>query len=229
MEGAHMNGEARLQRLYERSTEFEAALVASFPIEGTDISYTDPRYERSWSACAVSIQHASVLRMAFATLFPISGAALLRLQYEALLRGAWLCHAATPDQVEKLTRALDLETEQAAKRLPGPQDMLAAVEKNAPTGLAAPLVEFNLYHRHALNSYVHSGIHALHRTSEGFPIELALGLIAISNGLLHMAYRMLASLHSSQNLVDKVTSTYLQFRDCLPVVNSAQAEMPSAV
>src|SRR4051812_48191788 len=107
-----------MQRLYDRSAAFEAALAACFSGKGTDVSYDDPRYERSWWACHVSIQHAQMLRLAFAAASPISGAALLRLQYEALLRGAWLCHAATPDQVEKLARSLDLEAEQAAKRLP---------------------------------------------------------------------------------------------------------------
>lgn len=228
MSDAPTDGELRMQRLYERSAEFEAALVACFPDYEVELSYEDPRYERSWSACLVSIQHAQMLRVAFSAVSPISGAALLRLQYEALLRSAWLCHAATPDEVEKLARSLDIEAEQAAKRLPGPQDMLAAVEKKAPAGLAAPLTEFNLYHRHALNSYVHSGIHALHRTSEGFPLELALKLIAISNGLMHMAYRMLASLLSSQDLLDAVTRIYRHFDDCLPVLDPQKA-VPSAV
>lgn len=48
-----------------------------------------------------------------------SAAAVLRLQYEAVLRAAWLLFAASPVQAEKLTRSLDVEAEQAAKNVPG--------------------------------------------------------------------------------------------------------------
>jgi hypothetical protein len=215
MDSSAVDGQARMQRLFERSAEFEDALASCFPQDDIDRCYEDPRYEHCWTACMASLQHAHALRVAFMVGSPISGAALLRLQYEALLRGAWLCHAATPAQVEKLSQSLNLEAEKAAKNLPSLQDMLAAVEKKAPPGLAAPLIEFNVHHRHALNSFVHSGIHALHRTSGGFPLELALRLVAISNGLTHMAYRMLASLLSSQELVDKVSHAYRDFQDCL--------------
>ena len=51
------------------------------------------------TACFLSIEHAGVLRGAFASVAPNTGSAILRLQYEALLRGAWVLFAATPDQV----------------------------------------------------------------------------------------------------------------------------------
>lgn len=219
-----------MQRLYVRSSELEASLVACFPEGGLGVSYEDPRYETSWWSCVVSIQHAHMLRVAFAHASPISGAALLRLQYEALLRGAWLCYAALPDQVEKLSKSLDLEAEQAAKRLPGSQDMLAAVEKKAPVGLVQPLTEFNLYLRHPLNSFVHGGIHALQRSSNGFPLKLALDIVTFSNGLLHMAYRMLATLLGSQRMADEVTFVYRQFQDCLPTLTPPQeVQVPSDI
>ena len=228
MDGATQDGKMGMQRLVDRSEEFDSALAACFQEHDVVLNYDDPRYERSWLACMASLQHARMLRLAFVSGSPISGAALMRLQFEALLRAAWLCHAAAPDQVETLARSLDLDAEQAAKRLPGPQDMLAAVERTAPPSLSAPLNEFNQYHRHALNSFVHSGIHALHRTSEGFPLDLALKLIAMSNGLLHMAYRMFASLLSSQELVDRVTQAYLPYQDCLTMIDSKKSVVQSA-
>ena len=86
--------------------------------------------------------------------------------------------------------------------------MLSKVLAAAPAGLTAHLAEFNEYSRHALNSYVHSGIHPLRRVREGFPVEMALNLIRISNGLMHMAYRMLAVLMGSRRRMDKVTHLY---------------------
>jgi hypothetical protein len=170
------------------------------------------------------IEHASVLRAAFAVAAPNSSTAVLHLQYEALLRAAWLLYAASPTHIEKLARALDLEAEQAAKNLPGYMEMLEAVMRKAPEGLAAPIAEFNQYSRHALNSFVHSGIHPLRRARDGFPLEMASTLVRFSNGLMHFSYRMLASLSGSQRRMDRVTHLYKEFTDCVPMVKGSASQ-----
>lgn len=157
------------------------------------------------------------MRSAMAARACNSAAALLRLQFEALLRSAWGLFAATTSEVERLSQALSHETEAAAKNLPSVVKMLEAVAKAAPQGLAAPLEEFHVHSRHALNSFVHSGIHALRRAEGGFPVELALQLVRMSNGLLHFAYRMLASLTGSQAKMNEITGLHAQYVHCLPV------------
>ena len=217
-----------LDRLLDRSEEFEAALIECFPVSGFVLADASDKHQLCSTACTLSAEHASVLRLAFTLVAPNSGAALLRLQYEGLLRAAWLLHAASPVDVAKLARSLDLDAEQAAKNMPGYSAMLEAVLKHAPVGLAAPLEEFNRYSRHALNSFVHTGIHPLRRAQEGFPILLAHRLIAMSNGLLHFAYRILAVLSGSKRRLDKVTNLYLPFADCLPVVETTASGGPGA-
>ena len=95
--------------------------------------------------------------------------------------------------------------------------MLDAVVRKAPPGLSVPLAEFNQYSRHALNSFVHSGIHPLTRARDGFPATLGATLIRFSNGLMHFAYRMLASVSGSQWRMDQVTGLYKSFEDCVPM------------
>lgn len=202
--------------LLDRSEAFEAALADCFPGAGYVLAVSDQKHELVATACTLCIEHASVLRAAFAVGAPNSGAAVLRLQYEALLRASWLLYAASPSHIDKLARALDLEAEQAAKNLPGYVEMLEAVVKKAPEGLAAPIAEFNRYSRHALNSFVHSGIHPLRRAREGFPLEMASTIVRFSNGLMHFTYRMLASLSGSQRRMDRVTGVYLAFPECVP-------------
>lgn len=206
-----------LDELLERSAEFDAAIQLCFPEGGLVLAQSTERNELVAVACQLSNEHALTLRMAFSARVPNSGAAVLRLQYEALLRAAWLLFAANPTQVEKLSCVPDLQSEQAAKSLPGYLDMLDAVVKKAPLGLSAPLVEFNQYSRHALNSFVHGGIHPLHRARTGFPAEMAATLVRFSNGLSHFAYRMLASLSGSQRRMDRVTHLYTNFKDCVPM------------
>jgi hypothetical protein len=206
-----------IDALLERSTAFEQAIQECFPESGFVLAIDSAQHQLVATACDLCIEHASVLRAAFAIGSPNSGSAVLRLQYEALLRAAWLMYAASSTQVEKLATTLDLEAEQAAKKLPGYLDMLDAVAKTAPAGLSAPLAEFNQYSRHALNSFVHSGIHPLHRARNGYPAVMGATIVRFSNGLMHFAYRMLASLSGSQRRMDSVTRVYSNFRECVPM------------
>lgn len=210
-------GSPLFHSLLERSELFEEAIATCFPKTGYVLAVSDPKHELVATACALCIEHARVLRSAFNVRAPNSGAAILRLQYEALLRATWLLYAASPAHIEKLALALDLEAEKAAKNLPGHKEMLEAVVKKAPEGLAAPIAEFNQYSRHALNSFVHSGIHPLRRARDGFPLEMASTIVLFSNGLMHLAYRMLASLSGSQRRMDRVTGVFRAFPECVPM------------
>lgn len=207
----------RLEALAERSEAFEGAIVGCLSESGLSIATASPQWELVASACELCVEHARTLRAAFVIGSPTSGSALLRLQYEALLRAAWLMFAATPAQIDRLAATLDLEAEQAAKNLPGYLEMLNAVGRAAPDALAAPLTEFNQYSRHALNSFVHSGIHALHHARYGYPVELALTVVRFSNAIMHFAYRLQACLSGSQARMDRVTQIYVDFRDCVPM------------
>ena len=209
--------------LLERSEAFESAIATCFPEAGFVLAVSDQQHELVATACTLCIEHASVLRAAFAIAAPNSGSAVLRLQYEALLRAAWLLYAATPAHADKLARSLDLEAEQAAKNLPGYMEMLDTVVKNAPAGLSAPIAEFNQYSRHALNSFVHAGIHPLRRAREGYPVVMAATVVRFSNGLMYLAYRLLASQSGSQRRMARVTHLYREFTDCVPMVGRGES------
>ncbi len=213
-----------IETLLIRSSEFELALQAEFPDAELSIPGATPQRELVAVAAMLALEHGLALRTAFQVGAPNAGAALLRLQYEALLRAAWLLFAATPAHVDKLTRTLDLEAEQAAKHLPGYIDMLTAVQKTGPAGLTQPLAEFNLYSRHALNSFVHTGIHPLTRFKHGFPVDVADKLLRFSNALGHLAYRLLASLTGQQLQMDRVSRLYRAFVDCLPMVSEGKKD-----
>lgn len=212
-----------IDALLDRSAAFEQAIQECFPESGFVLAIDSPQHQLVATACTLCIEHASVLRAAFAIGSPNSGSAVLRLQYEAVLRAAWLLYAASQDQISKLTTTLDLDAEQVAKRLPGYLDMLEAIVKKAPTGLSSPLVEFNQYSRHALNSFVHSGIHPLRRARDGYPAAIGATVIRFSNALTHFAYRILASLSGSQRRMDKATRVYQSFEDCVPMAAKTSA------
>lgn len=206
-----------MSALLDRSQSLEQAVIDCFPTAGIVLAASSSQNELAAASCSLCIEHSHTLRAAFSVNAPNSASAVLRLQYEALLRGVWLMFAAKPEQVKKLSSTLNLESELAAKNLPGCLDMLNAVAKVAPAGLVAPLMEFNQYTRHALNSFVHSGIHALHRSRYGYPLEMGLTVVRFSNAVMHFAYRLLASLSGSQQRMNRVTRIYIDFHDCLPM------------
>ena len=158
------------------------------------LASADQKHGLVATACTLCVEHTGAVRAAFSAAAPNSGAAVLRLQCEAPLRATWLVHSATPVHMCKLGRTLDLEADQAARHLPGYLEILEAVVRKAPQGLSTPIAEFNQYSRHALNSLVHIGIHPMRRVQEGFPLETAATVVRFSNALMHLAYRILASL-----------------------------------
>ena len=46
---------------------------------------------------------------------------------------------------------------------------------------------------------------------------MASTIVRFSNGLMHFAYRILASLSGSQRRMDRVTHLYEEFTSCLPM------------
>lgn len=204
--------------LHDRSDEFELVLAEILGAAWWATLPTNPRYRGSVVAARLSTEHARGARLLLLeALAPQSGTALLRLQFEALLRAVWILHCATDDHVRKLTASLTETSEQEAKRLPGPSEMLERVIASTPVGLHDPLVQFHRSSWRALNSYVHAGIHPMARASGGFPIDMAEQITRLSNGLVHLAYRLQASL-LGQAQVDAVTRAWPQFRDTLPPI-----------
>ncbi|WP_428993345.1 DUF6988 family protein [Stenotrophomonas maltophilia] len=104
----------------------EGSLELLGEIQGAWIEMEHGRDRRSTAVsalCQMSLEHALAVQSLIATL-PQSAISLVRPQYEALVRATWACHAATDTDIEKLLAPLTLESQQAAKRLPGVQGVL---------------------------------------------------------------------------------------------------------
>lgn len=154
---------------------------------------------------------------------PTPATGLMRLQYEALTRSIWLFYAATDIEVEKLTTPLKAEAEKAANKTPMLAGMLAAIDGKAPAAATLMLKEFKDVMAGALNSYVHGGIHALRRQSEGYPESLLIQVVTSSNALLTMSAMMLAILSGDAAMAKKMSKIQPTFADCLPdLITSAQ-------
>ena len=202
--------------LQERTVDLESKLIQVLDTGGFHYFNQTEKHVLCAHACFLSIEHASALRLLLSTDHSTTATALLRLQFEALIRAAWLLYAADDVQIRKLAAPLTSESQQAASSLPGLSDMLKAIEFRAPSGLVSPMLEFKNGLLKGLNSFVHSGIHPLALKKVEFPKKLMLELMLNSNGIMHFAYRILAILTGSQALVDEITHLYKPFSDCFP-------------
>ncbi|MBW0172135.1 MAG: hypothetical protein KXJ61_18100 [Hydrogenophaga sp.] len=206
-----------LGRALARADELDEAVMAAIAAEQYSPYDGSTRINASVSAACVALEHGRALRVLIAQGLPTAALSLLRLQLEALTRAVWLLYAATDLSVEKLAAPLSKDTEAAANKLPMLADMLKQLA--AKPAAAQPLLGLQAFKDNnaaALNSFVHGGIHALHRYTQGFPAPLLIGAVRNCNGLLLMAGMMLAVLAGNQPMVRRVSRLQVEFAADLP-------------
>lgn len=153
-------------------------------------AYPGIRHEVALVACGMALEHALSLRLLVRAQCYTSALSMMRLQYEALTRSVWLLYAATDLQVETLASPLTLDAEHAAKKMPMFAAMLEQIGKTAPEQASRMLLNFKETNYHAMNSFVHSGVHPLRRHAEGYPVKLIQDVLRNSNGLNVMTLQM---------------------------------------
>lgn len=220
----------KLDQALARADELEVAVMAAITGEQYRPYDGSARVSASVRAACVALEHGRALRALVAQELPTAALSLLRLQHEALTRAVWLLYAATDLAVDKLAAPLSKETEAAANKLPMLADMLKQLA--AKPAAAQPLIGLQAFKDNnaaALNSYVHGGIHALHRHAQGFPVPLLTGALRNCNGLLLMTGMMLAVLAGSQPMVRRVSRLQIEFAADLPTPLPTHASADGAV
>ncbi|MGH8784780.1 MAG: DUF6988 family protein [Cupriavidus necator] len=206
-----------LEHMLQRSNELHERLNVLLDAAEFDGS---PRGEAVLGMCLVAMEHATALRALTALGLPTSAVSLMRLQFEALTRAMWLLYAASDMAIDKLQAPLTLESEQAAKNLPGVSEMIKQIGMRAgqgvPTAAHQMLSHFKEVSWNAMNSFVHGGIHPLRRTADGFPVQLVLQVLCNSNGLTTMTGMTLAILTGDEAIAKPMSKVQPEFADCLP-------------
>lgn len=202
-----------LNQLLGRSAELEARVAGFLDLPLFDDA---PRLQAVRSVASLGFEHAQSLKYLTAAGLCTSAAVLLRVQYESLVRAIWMHHCATDQEVVLILAELTREMAKQASKIPMLSRMLDDIEAKAPHVPVASLREFKHYSWKPLSSYVHGGIHAVHRHGRGFPMELALMQIRHSNGLLGLAGNLLLIIAGVPAEAGVMARTYKEFADCLP-------------
>lgn len=200
-------------QLLARSAVLEERLADFFSLPLVNDS---SRLQAARALASLSFEHAQSLKYLVAAGLHTSAAALLRVQYESLVRSLWVLYVATGSQAELMLAELTQDTAKQANKIPMLSLMLEAIEEKAPHAPVAHLKEFKHYSWRPLSSFVHGGIHAVNRHGRGFPPELVLMQIRHSNGLLGIAGNLLLILAGVPAEAGKMAGIYAEFQDCFP-------------
>ncbi|WP_346840056.1 hypothetical protein [Microbulbifer sp. SAOS-129_SWC] len=206
-----------IDSLLSRSAKLESKLLEFLALAPFDDS---EKIMASRVVCSIAFEHAESAKMLIAAGNLTSATGLVRLQYEALVRAMWLLYAASDTAVSKLTSELTRETADRANRLPMLSEMLEKLQGKAPPEPVDMLLEFKEFSWKPLSSFIHGGIHAIHRHSKGYPLPLLEQMIRISNGISVMVGMLLVILHGGGEQRGKIPKIQREFADCLPDTKS---------
>lgn len=177
------------------------------------------RLRATRSLASLGFEHAQSVKHLIAAGLYTSAAALLRVQYESLVRAIWVLYVATDHQAGLLLADLTDESAKQASKIPMLSNMIIEIEDKAPHAPVAHLKEFKHYSWRPLSSYVHGGIHAVSRHGKGFPVELVLMEVRHSNGLLGIAGNLLLILAGVPAEAGRMAVIYKEFQDCFPPID----------
>ena len=171
----------------------------------------------SGNLCQMSIEHSCAFRGLAENRMFASSFVVLRAQFEATLRAVWALYSATDNQISRISARLTTDAEQSAMNLPQVQDMLDSLAK-APDAKVPfdALLEFKGSAWRALNSYTHGGIHPLNRMADGYPMELVIANVKVSNALAMVAAMQFCILTGINGHQKQLTPLNERFRDCFP-------------
>src|SRR5690606_26522142 len=199
-----------INNLLLRSAELESRLTAFLALAPFDNSQ---RIATSRTMCGIAFEHAESAKLLISAGNLTSATGLVRLQYEALVRAMWLLYAASDADVSKLARELTPESAKRANKLAMLSEMIAQLHGKAPAEPLNMLLEFKEYSWKPLSSFIHGGIHAIHRHSKGYPLSLLEQMVRISNGVSVMVGMLLVILHGSGGQSAKMLQIQLEFAD----------------
>lgn len=206
-----------LDNLLSRSAMLEERIESFFALP---MPTDSARVRAVLTITNLGFEHARSLKYLVAARLCTSSAALLRVQYESLVRAIWVLHCATDADAELIISELTQESAKRADKIPMLSKMLEEIERNAPHVPVAQLKEFKHYSRRPLSSFVHGGIHAVNRHGRGFPLEQVCMQVRHSNGLLSLAGSMLqviAGVPPERQIMGKL---FKEFETCFPPLES---------
>jgi hypothetical protein len=179
-----------------------------------------PRGRLVSSMSTMVIGHGLAIRLLVSAEQFASATALLRVQFEAVVRAIWLHFAAAEESVEDFALLVSTSASHEAADTPKVPDMLNAIDRVAPPQVGEMLRDLKVSAWGAMNSRVYGGIHPVIRASSGYSSDYVLGMLRNANGLTTMAAMLIAILSGDERVSKGMVQIQMDHLDCLPPLAS---------
>ena len=207
-----------LASLVERSVQLHE--VIHDHVE-TLIPFGELRFEIAFDSGVLALEHGTAALHLIEAGWTSSAFALMRPQFESLVRGIWLAYAASDLWIEKLSQPLTIAAQKQANEGPMVAEMLKQLEAvtNAPAGIVGQLKEYRDVSWKALNSFNHGGIHALSKNVTGYSPKLVYDALRNSNAVMAMTAQLVSIMTGDGTNMGTVRRIHVDYADCLPIVH----------
>lgn len=170
----------------------------------------------------ISLEHGNAIRNLIENKHLNSAVALLRLQYESLVRSIWIYYFASDDFITQLNQELSEEYRKLDNKMPTINEMLDKVDKYAdneqlPKKISVLLHEFKNNLLKHLHSHIHSGTLAFSREQIGYPVILIMQILQNSNGLVNFMNMLIATILKDDELLIQLIELSDKYRECFPM------------
>ena len=209
------------KKFYAKSLEFREALHQ----KTKEVPYTEETEKRILATLTlldIATEHGESIHLLAANNYYISATSLLRLQYEATLKAAWIYWVAKDHIIDKWHQSLN---ETNIKRVDNStptlteilQELSIGVEKGIVPNKAFTLLKEFRQQNKMSNSYVHSSMLAFSRKKEGYPTESMIQIMQNSNGLEALCCMLVGDMMRDGEIMQYLLNIQLLYLDCLPM------------
>jgi hypothetical protein len=202
--------------LLDRSDTFHMALRVALIGETERAIPPGARTNSAFAYCKIALEHGSGFQHLLSVDNASSALALVRLQYEAVLRGAWILYAASDDWMGKFSSQPPINEGKEPAEFPKVYMLLEQLAASpADPVLHKSLVGLKNIAWDSLNSYTHGGLRLMLRSLEGFEDELLIWMLRTTNSLSYVAAQLLAHVANDPACSNKLLTTRNAMADCM--------------
>ncbi len=205
-----------LQKTLALSGELEAAIWGLLVPEDYELANDDPRALACFESCRLAMEHGQALRGLISSGFDSTATAVLRVQFEALVRAHWALFAATEAEVELLLTPIEKQIAKGSADLPMASGMIKALAGKGPPGMHETFEAFRVIVLKELHAFVHAGAQAARLHNDGYPPHVLDRVLRQSNAMQTMAGMTLANLTGDERISQAMSKIQLPFEACLP-------------
>ncbi|MDV0440005.1 DUF6988 family protein [Xanthomonas sacchari] len=202
--------------LLDRSDTFHNALRITLQGETGRVIPSGARNNAAFSYGCIALEHGSAFQHLLSVDNPTSALALVRLQYEAVLRGAWVFYAAPDQWIDSFGSQPGSNSREEPVGFPYVYKMLGELAASpAEPVLAQSLSSLKERAWDALNSYTHGGLRLMVRSLDGFEPELLAWMLRTTNSLCYIAAQLIAHVANDPARSNQLLTTRNAMSDCM--------------